>query len=133
VADDLQSAPKRKGGASWVESMFMGVQGEDVLFLYALLLVFILIFAAVYALTDILGRRLGLTVAALGAAVIVLGTHAHAVDLSANLVRGVGAWPTAVIFTFLVWSALGILPAAYYSIRWYRRRQARRAAGQAAP
>jgi hypothetical protein len=133
MADVPQTtSPEKRKGSNWVAGMFSSA-GQDVLFLYALLLAFIFIFAAVYALTDIFGRRLGCTVAALGAAVTLLVTRAHAPDLSANLVRGVGAWPTAVTFAFLVWSAFGTAPAAYYSIRWYRRRNAKRRARQATP
>jgi hypothetical protein len=126
MTDEVQpaAARERKGGADWVSGVFSGVQGQDVLILYAWLLTFVLIFAVVYALTDILGRRLGLAAAAVAGAVTLLVTRAHAVYLSANLVRGVGAWPTAVIFTFLAWSALGAAPGAFYSVRWYRRRRA---------
>jgi len=125
VGDGVESGSgdaKRGGGTA-----LQGVSdGESLAGLLVMLVVFLLVYAVVYALIDVFGRWKGsaIAVTAGAATVVVLGMlapDAHAAGVQ-NLVRGFGVWPTAVIGSFLVWSAMGIPPAAYYVVRWHRTR-----------
>jgi len=117
------SGDPKRGGATALQGVS---DGESFAALLVILVVFLLVYAAVYALIDVFGRWAGWAIAALGGA----ATHVtlrwvapppHATGVQ-NLVRGFGVWPTAVIGTFLVWSAIGIPPAAFYVLRWRRTR-----------
>ena len=79
---------------------------------------FALVWATVHALGDLLGRRAGRAVAAigLGATLILLHDLVSGTGITGihALVRALGAWPVAALATFAVWSALGVAPAIHY-------------------
>jgi len=104
------------GGAE--PGFFDGADQPGMKAVVAVFAAFALVWATVHALGDLLGRRAGRAVAAigLGATLILLHDLVSGTGITGihALVRALGAWPVAALATFAVWSALGVAPAIHY-------------------
>jgi hypothetical protein len=108
--------PKDDAPVEDIRALLAPMGRSTVISVVALFAAVALLWAAVHALGDLLGKRAGRAVAAFGALATLVALHAE-LPRSAGmhwLVQALGIWPAAAVATYLIWSLLGLGPAVYY-------------------